>query len=218
MTENCKERIETLKENLTFRYACKAFNPDKKLTSENKEALIQSLVLSPSSFGLQLWKFFIIENAETREKLKAVSWNQGQVTDADFHVVFAVNTVIDEERVTKWVNLMGEIQGTPAEALEGYKGAVMGFISDWSDEAKIEWAKKQAYLALGQFMASAASLKVDTCPMEGIDPAAYDEILDLKSKGYTTAVACSVGYRSDVDKYASAPKARFSQEEMVEVI
>ena len=94
----------------------------------------------------------------------------------------------------------------------------MGFISTMSETDKIQWGVKQAYIALGQLMHSAAFLKVDTCPMEGIDPAAYDEILGLKEKGYTTAVACSVGYRSADDKYATAPKARFPKEDMVEVI
>lgn len=210
--------IDQLNQALTFRYATKAFDPSKKVAADVKAALISSLPLAPSSFGVQPWKFFIVEDAATREKLKEVSWGQGQVTDADFHVVFAVDTVIDEARVDKWVTRMGEIQGTPTASLEGFKGAVMGFISSWSDEDKIEWGKKQAYLALGQFMTSAALLEVDTCPMEGIDPAAYDEILGLKEKGYTTAVACSVGYRSADDKYAGAPKARFTEEEMVEVI
>jgi len=210
--------LEHLNELLQFRYATKAFDSSKKLPSAEKKALLESLPLAPSSFGMQLWKFFIIEDASTREKLKEVSWGQAQVTDSDFHVVFAVETTFDEARIDKWVSHMADVQGTPAEAAAGLKGAIMGFVADWSDEQKVEWAKLQAYVALGQFMTSAALLKVDTCPMEGIDQAAYDDILGLKEKGYTTAVACSVGYRSPEDKYAGTPKARFSYEEMVEVI
>lgn len=210
--------IEHLNELLEFRYATKAFDADKKLPKEEKKALLESLPLAPSSFGMQLWKFFIVEDAATREKLKEVSWGQAQVTDADFHIVFAVEAGFDEARVDKWMTTLSEVQGKSEEELAGYKGAIMGFTAQLSKEEKIQWAKLQAYIALGQFMTSAALLKVDTCPMEGIEPAAYDEILGLKEKGYTTAVACSVGYRSAEDKYADAPKARFPYDELVEVI
>ncbi len=210
--------IDQLNQLLSFRYACKAFDAQKTLAPETKDALLKSLPLTPSSFGMQLWKFFIIEDAEVRQKLKEVSWGQSQVTDSDFHIVFAVETTFDEARIDKWVDHMATVQGTPEEAANGLRGAIKGFTADWSDAKKQEWAKLQSYIALGQFMTSAALLEVDTCPMEGIDHAAYDEILGLKEKGYTTAVACSVGYRSAEDKYASAPKARFAYDEMVEVI
>ena len=157
--------IQQLNDLLQFRYATKAFNPEKKIPSTEKNALLESLPLSPSSFGMQLWKFFVVESSEIREQLKDVSWGQQQVVDADFHLVFAVETGFDEARVEKWVNHMAEVQGTPAESAAGFKGAIMGFTSEWSDEKKIEWAKLQAYIALGQFMTSAALLKVDTCPM-----------------------------------------------------
>ena len=210
--------IERLNKLLSFRYACKSFDADKELSLETKDALLQSLPMTPSSFGMQLWKFFIIEDPAIRQQLKEVSWGQTQVTDSDFHIVFAVETTFDEARIDKWVDLMAEIQDTPAESANGLRGAIKGFTADWTDEKKQEWAKLQSYIALGQFMTSAALLEVDTCPMEGIDHAAYDEILGLKAKGYTTAVACSVGYRSPEDKYASAPKARFPYDEMIEVV
>jgi len=209
---------EQLNDLLTFRYACKGYDSSKKVSTEDKDALLKSLPLTPSSFGLQLWKFFIIEDKETRERLKEVSWGQPQVTDCDFHIVFASEINVDDARIDKWVNLMGEIQSTPEDKLGWYSSTIKDFLSSWSDEQKLAWAKNQTYIALGQFMTSAALLKVDTTPMEGIDHAAYDEILGLKEKGYATSVACSVGYRSSEDAHASSPKARFPHEEMIEVI
>ena len=75
---------------------------------------------------------------------------------------------------------------------------------------------RQTYIALGQFMTSAAVLGIDTCPLEGLEPAGYDEILGLAGSGYATSVACAAGYRSAEDKYASVPKSRFPLEEIIE--
>jgi nitroreductase len=65
-------------------------------------------------------------------------------------------------------------------------------------------------------MTAAAMLDIDTCPMEGIDKAAYDKLLGLDASDYTTIVGCAVGYRHPEDKYASAKKVRFSSEQMVQ--
>ena len=77
-------------ESLEWRYATKKFESAKKIDAKTWETLEHALILSPSSYGLQPWKFIIVEDSATREKLKAVSWNQSQVTDASHHVVFAI--------------------------------------------------------------------------------------------------------------------------------
>jgi nitroreductase len=92
---------------------------------------------------------------------------------------------------------------------------MVGFTNQMDDTAKIQWAKLQTYIALGQLMTSAALLGVDACPMEGIIPAEYDRILGLSEKGLTTSVACALGYRSGDDKYATAPKVRFEKSELL---
>ncbi len=79
-----------------------------------------------------------------------------------------------------------------------------------------DWAARQAYIALGQFMATAALLGLDTCPMEGLDPKKYDEILNISDTPFQTVVACPVGYRAATDKYAALAKVRFPVEELVE--
>jgi len=210
--------IDQLNELLSFRYATKEFDPTKVITAEEKSALLSALHLSPSSFGLQLWKFYNIEDPSLREKLKEESWGQGQVTDASMFVVLAAETNLDEARVDKWIARLAEVQGAPVEKLAGYKEVLMGFVYSMNETQKVEWAKKQVYIALGQLMTSAALLGIDTCPLEGISPIAYDEILGLKEKGYTTAVACAIGHRSATDRHATTPKARFPIENMVETI
>jgi nitroreductase len=79
-----------------------------------------------------------------------------------------------------------------------------------------EWAKMQAYIALGQFMAACALLGIDTCPMEGFVAGQYDELLGLEAQGLTTAVLCPAGYRHADDRYASLPKIRFQNSDVIE--
>ena len=194
---------------LRFRYATKAFDPVRKIPAETWDAFEKSLVLTPSSFGLQPWKFLVIDAAEIREKLKAASWNQPQLTDASHLVVLTARTDLTQADIDSWIARLSEIQGTPIEALAGLSGMISSFSSAMTPAEKQAWNTRQVYIALGQLMTSAAVLGIDSCPLEGISPADYDTILGLSGTGYATAVACALGYRSPEDKYAVAPKARF---------
>jgi len=194
---------------LRFRYATKAFDAARKIPAETWDAFEQSLVLTPSSFGLQPWKFLVIDHPEIREKLKAASWGQGQVTDASHLVVLTARTDLAQADIDSWIARLSEVQGTPAEALAGLSGMISSFSSAMTPAEKQAWNTRQVYIALGQLMTSAAVLGIDSCPLEGITPADYDTILGLSGTGYATAVACALGYRSPEDKYAAAPKARF---------
>lgn len=194
---------------LRFRYATKAFDSARKIPAETWDALERSLVLTPSSFGLQPWKFLIVESPEVRGKLKAASWGQAQVTDASHLVVLAARTDLVQADIDAWIARLSEVQGTPAEALAGLSGMISSFSANMTAPEKQAWNTRQVYIALGQLMASAALLGIDSCPLEGISPADYDTVLGLTGTGYATAVACALGYRSPDDKYAAAPKARF---------
>ena len=200
---------------LRFRYATKSFDPARKIPSGTWEAFEQSLVLTPSSFGLQPWKFLIVENPETREKLKAASWGQGQVTDASHLVVLTARTDLAQADIESWIARLSEVQGTPLDALAGLSGVISSFSSAMTPAEKQAWNTRQVYIALGQLMTSAAVLGIDSCPLEGISPADYDAILGLGGTGYATAVACALGYRSPEDKYAAAPKARFPDSRVI---
>lgn len=203
---------------LNFRYATKQFDPTLKLDSATWDALLQSLVLAPSSFGLQPWRFLVINNPEIRAKLRDASWNQPQLTDADHLIVITTRTDLTASDLDAWMSCLSEAQGKSQEDLAAYRGMIEGFSSALDASAKQDWNTRQCYIALGQLMTSAAVMGVDTCPLEGIDKAAYDQILGLENSGYATAVACAVGYRAATDKYASAPKARFPKEAVIREI
>jgi nitroreductase len=200
---------------LRFRYATKAFDPARKIPADAWEAIEKSLVLTPSSFGLQPWKFLIVENPELREKLRAASWGQGQVTDASHLVVLTARTDLTQADIDSWVARLSEVQGTPLDVLAGLSGVISSFSSAMTPAERQAWNTRQVYIALGQLMTAAAVLGIDSCPLEGISPADYDTILGLPGTGYATAVACALGYRSPEDKYAAAPKARFPDAQVV---
>jgi nitroreductase len=194
---------------LEWRYATKAFDT-RKLPDATWAALEESLRLAPSSYGLQPWKFIVVNDPALRAKLRPVSWNQSQVTDASHLVVFARRTEVTEADVNEFFNQMVSERGADATKLEPYRQMMLGGVVNGKDaSAQKDWAARQLYIALGQLMGAAAAMAIDTCPLEGIDPDAYTEILGLKGTGYEVVVACAVGYRSAEDKYAGMKKIRF---------
>ncbi|MBC8011938.1 MAG: NAD(P)H-dependent oxidoreductase, partial [Burkholderiales bacterium] len=188
---------------LDWRYATKQFDPSKKIPTDLWTALEHALVQSPSSFGLQPWKFIVVTDPAVKAKLLPVSWGQAQVTDCSHHVVFTFRKGVDAAFVDKFLARQVELRGGTTESLAGYRGMMVGFLEKVTAAGLLDdWARRQIYIALGQFMASAALLGVDTCPMEGINPAAYDEVLGLTGTEFATVVACAAGYRAETDKYA----------------
>jgi nitroreductase len=200
---------------LNWRYATKVFDSSKKLSASQWAALEQALVLSPSSFGLQPWKFVNVTDPEVRAKLKPVSWNQSQTTDASHFVVFASRIKVEKSDIQKYLECIAETRGVPLASLDSYKQMMEGSLLTRTPQAAHEWASRQCYIALGNLMTSAAVVGIDACPMEGIDPSAYDTILGLPTMGFSTVVACAVGFRSTSDKYAQQKKVRFSVSQVV---
>lgn len=203
---------------LQWRYATKQFDSARKIDAETWNAIEQSLILTPSSFGLQPWKFIVVADPAIRSELRAASWNQPQVTDASHLVVLTTRTDLTQNDIDAWINRMAEVQGCPTENFAPLAGMISGFSSSMSSDARRAWNSRQVYIALGQLMTTAAMLNIDTCPLEGIDPAAYDRALGLENSGYATVVACALGYRDAADKYASTLKARFDRSRVIEHI
>ena len=202
---------------LQRRYATKKFDPAKKISPSDWTALEQALILTPSSYGLQPWKFVVVTDPVLKAKLRPASWNQSQIEDCSHLVVFLAKEDITEADVDRFVARIAEVRGVTPESLAGYKGFMMGDLVNGARHAIIgEWAARQAYIALGNFMTSAALLDIDTCPIEGLDPAKYDEILGIKATGYRTLAACPAGYRSADDKYAGVPKVRFEAADLID--
>lgn len=208
-----------LLENLNWRYATKKFDPSKTITPEVWAALEDALVLSPSSYGLQPWKFLIVTSPEIKEQLKSLSWNQSQVTDCSHYVVFTIKKNLTAADVDRFVECTATVRDISVESMKRYRDLIVGDVVYGARSLNInEWATRQAYIALGNFMTSAALVGVDTCPMEGLDPVKYDRFLELPQKGFATVVACAAGYRAEDDKHATFAKVRFPNAEMVEYI
>lgn len=202
---------------LNWRYATKVFDSSKKIDAATWSALEDSLVLTPSSFGLQPWKFLVIQDQSLRESLVPHAWNQRQVADCSHLVVMTVPKEVSEEHLDANIERMVELRGGTADALMGFRKMVLGFRGQLAEKGQLTiWAKLQSYIALGQFMLAASLLGIDTCPMEGFVPEKFDEVLGLDKTGYTTAVLCPAGYRSSDDKYAVLPKVRFKKEDVIE--
>lgn len=197
---------------LKWRYAVKLFDVSREIPTDQWMALEDSLVLTPSSYGLQPWKIIVIRDKELREKLVPLSWNQRQVADCSHYVVFGAKMEVTIEDINAWTSRLAEVRGVAEETLDSYRHwMVKDLVQGPRHQVIHEWAARQCYIALGNFMTSAALLGVDTCPMEGIEPEKYDALLGLPEQGYKTVVACAAGYRSVSDKYALAAKVRFDK-------
>jgi len=203
-----------LLEQLNWRYATKQFDPKRKISAQDWATLEEALLLTPSSGGLQPWKFIVVTDPAVRAKLTPASYGQAQINDASHLVVFASKNNFSEADVDAHLQNVARIQGVPVETLAPLRGMLVGGIVQSQDEAgRNAWARNQVFIALGNLLTSAALLGIDACPMEGFDRAQYDEILGLKAKGFAAAVIATVGYRLPTDKYAAAPKVRFPKEQ-----
>jgi len=202
-------------EKLNWRYATKQFDAQKKLSADQLSKVLQATNLSASSFGLQPYQVFVIEDLNVRSKLREVAWGQPQVTDASQVIVFAAQTNISEQHVNEFVQRIAETRNIPKEALAEYEGMMKGFVTGQPQEAMNQWAAKQAYIALGFLLVTCAVEGIDACPMEGFDKDKFDEILGLKEQNLTSVVMATIGTRSNDDQYQHLAKVRKTLNEMV---
>lgn len=205
-------------EKLNWRYATKAFNPEKKVSPENIEKIIESFRLSPSSFGLQPWKLVHITNQETKNSLVEHSWGQQQISNCSDLFVLCRKNNFNNENITEFINDIAKTRWVPTKELKGYQEMMEGFLSRMNEEQIKQWTDKQVYIALWMMMSACAQLEVDACPVEGFVADKYDEVLGLKEKGISSVVVLPVGYRSNEDKYAELEKVRFTRDEILETM
>lgn len=197
-----------------WRYATKKFDPSRKVSAEDLETLKEAIRLSSSSYGLQPYTIFIIENPEIRAQLQPVSWGQSQIVDASQLIVFANITNLGDTEIDAYFDNLTSTRGIPMEAVQGYVDFMKSKINPLSPEAKSNWTAKQTYLALGNLLNAAAELKIDVTPMEGYEPEKYNEILGLTEKGLNAAVIATIGYRHEEDSTQHFAKVRKSTEEL----
>lgn len=205
---------DVVERQLGWRYATKVFDAEKQISADDWQTVEQALVLTPSSFGLQPWKFFVVTDPAVKAKLRAASWNQSQIVDASHIVVFAIRKNLSVAEIDRYVARTAEVRGVTVESLARFRQIMVSTLERPPFDIN-EWASRQVYIALGFFMAAAAMLGIDTCPIEGFEPQKYDEILGLAPLGYSACVVGAAGYRSNNDKYATVPKVRFKTEDVV---
>ena len=204
----------SLIDKLNWRYATKKFDQAKKLIPAQLDELLKAVHLSPSSAGLQSYKVIVVEDPAIRQKLREAANGQSQITDASQLIILASETNLDEAYVRNYIDHVAKTRQIGRENLEGFEQMINGNVSKLTVEQKLNWSNKQAYIALGVLLTSAAELGIDACPMEGFNAAKFDEILGLKEKGLTTTVIAPIGFRSEDDGYSKLAKVRKPEEEM----
>lgn len=218
-TENKKQEIL---EAYQFRHACKVFDTNKKISDDDFHFILETGRLSPSSFGLEPWKFVVIQDAAFREKLKPVSGGaQGQLPTASHFVVILARTEAglryDSDHVIK---MMKDIQHMPEEVVHGVSGVYKSFIEtglEDNDRLIFEWARKQTYIAMGNMMTAAAQIGIDSCPIEGFDKVKVTSILQnegiINNNDFGVSCMVAFGYRLEDPK---RPKARQNLADIIE--
>jgi len=208
---------ETLLEALRWRYATKAFDAGRSIPDDLWQTLEDTLVLTPSSYGLQPWRFLVIRDAALKAELRPHSWNQSQITDASHLVVLLSRRRIEGRDLDRLIEATATSRGLDPATLAGYRQMMAKDLVDGPRSATIErWASNQVYIALGNLMTAAALLGIDTCPIEGFSPPDYDRLLGLDDSDYRSCVVCACGYRSSEDRYAGLAKVRYDRSELIE--
>jgi nitroreductase len=205
-------------ENQKWRYATKKFDTEKKISVADLETLKEAIQLSTSSYGLQLYKVFIVENTEIRAKLQPASWGQSQIVDASHLLVFANIVDVQNQHIDEYIQNIANTRGLSLEDLKGYSDFMKSKIVPLPVDKKSVWTSKQTYLALANLMNAAAELKIDVTPMEGFEPEQYNEILRLNELGLNASLVAAVGYRHKEDATQYHVKVRKPKQELFTII
>jgi len=200
---------------MDFRHACKVFDVSKKISDEDIHTILEAGRKSPSSFGMEAWKFLVITNDELKAKIKPLCWNQEQITSCSHLVIVLAG--IDSVRVSS-----GEVEKRFArremsqEQLEGYMKLYADHLSDTlsSEENIYSWTVKQTYIASANMMSAGAFLGIDSCPIEGFEKAQLEELLELDSSKFQLALVLPFGYRIN----PQSTQLRLDFDEVVEFI
>lgn len=196
-------------ENLNWRFATKKFDPEKNVSEENLNKILEAIRMAPSAYGLQPYHIFVIKNPELREKLKSESFRQSQVTDCSALLVFCARTDLDQ-MIDEYIELASEGKFLAKTKLLPYKVIMQTALRSTKGEAALTWATKNVGLALGFGLAACAELKIDSCPMEGFVVAGVSKILNLPAHLVPVAYL-AIGYRAEEP---TRPKVRFPETEL----
>jgi nitroreductase len=204
----------SLIDKLNWRYATKKFDETKKLSAGQLNALLDAVQLAPSSAGLQAYRIIVVENPKIKEQLREAARGQQQLTTASHVIVFAAETNLDSAYVKTYIDRIAATRSIDRSNLEGFEKNITHNVNLMTEDVKIVWNHKQAYIALGVLLSAAADLGIDACPMEGFEAGRFDEILGLRELGLTTSVIAPIGFRAEDDALSTAAKVRRPKEEL----
>lgn len=206
---------KTFNEAMGFRHACKIFDENKKITDEDIKFILEMGVKSPSSFGMEPWKFLVITNEELKAKIRPACWNQVQITSCSHLVIVlaAIDSVKPESGMPEKRFTRREMS---QENLDFYMNLYSTHLKNnlSTDENIYSWTSKQTYIAAANMMTGAASLGIDSCPIEGFDKVQVEEILDLDVTKYQLSMVLPFGYRIN----EQSTQLRLAYEDVVEYI
>lgn len=198
-----------LLESLQWRYATKKMNGEK-IPQDKLERILEATRLAPSSYGLTPYNVIVVEDQKLKEELQGAAYGQTQLTDSSAVLVFATWDDTTEESVDIYINEIARQREMSAEGLKGMSDMMKGTLSNMTQEQKITWAQKQAYIGLGFALVAAATEGVDSTPMEGFNPQDVDRILGLQEQGLMSSVILPLGYRDTENDYlVNAKKVRW---------
>jgi len=197
-------------EAMNFRHACKIFDESKKISDEDINFIMKVAQKSPSSFGMEPWKFLVITNEELKAKIRPACWNQIQITSCS-HLVVVLARIESVKPESGEPLKRFSRREMPQEKLDFYIDLYSKHLENTlnSDENIFHWTSKQTYIALGNMMTAAASIGIDSCPIEGLDKQEVEKILELDTTKYQLSVILPLGYR--VDKQSSQQRLDFDK-------
>ena len=212
------EKNQEILKALNWRYAVKIFDTNKKVSDEDLYTILESAHLSPSTNGVEMWKFIVVENPEIRKKLREVGHDQPKITDASHLIILTYRTDIKEHMTSERLERTAKIQNQKIEELDGLKKMLENSITKKTANGTLEsWIKSQAYIPLGMMIETSALLGVDAGPMEGFIPEKVDEILGLHDKNLKSVTMLTLGYRGE-DPASTRLKVRREFDEVIEFI
>ena len=189
-----------LLESLQWRYATKKMNGEK-IPQDKLERILEATRLAPSSYGLTPYHVIVVEDQETKQQLMGACYGQTQLVDSSAVLVFATWDDVTEESVNIYTQEIARQREIPVDTLAMLDGMMKGMLSNMTQEQRVTWAQKQAYIGLGFALAAAAVEQVDCTPMEGFVPAQVDEVLNLNELGLKSVLVLPLGYRDSSNDY-----------------
>ncbi|HIP20608.1 MAG TPA: NAD(P)H-dependent oxidoreductase, partial [Sulfurimonas sp.] len=187
---------KTFAEAMAFRHACKVFDESKKITKQEMLRILEAGRTSPSSFGMEAWKFLVITNEELKAKLRPACWDQVQVTSCS-HLVIVLAGINSLKPESGEVKKRFARRDMPQDKLDMYLDLYASHLEKTlsSDENIYSWSARQTYIATANMMTCAATLGIDSCPIEGYEKEKVEEILGLDTSKYQLSVVLPFGYR-----------------------